>query len=208
MNADLYRNESASQWIEKSDEDKEEFGDNCINNIRLAPMKDLLLYNALDSLFTYLLVDKQRSKFAEHQFKGMEFLMESSLALTKIQHNGFYLHTERYEEVTKELEKLIADIETQIQQTDEVKQWDGEEPFNHNSSTQLGHLLFDILKVPVKNKTAKGSPSVDAEALESIDNPLVTLILEQRKYIKLLGTYIHQYKVEAVEGKIHSFFYL
>ena len=200
--------ESAAQYIEKSDEDKEEFGDNCINNIHLAPIKDLLLYNALDSLFTHLLVDKQKEKFMPHQFDGMAFLMESAFTLTKIQHNGFYLNTKRYEEVTKELEQIIADINVKILATDEVKLWDGEEPFNHNSSTQLSHLLFDILKVPVKNKTAKGSPSVDAEALEKIKNPLVTLILAQRKYIKLLGTYIHQYKVEATNGKIHSFFYL
>lgn len=200
--------ESIDKYLKASKEEEEQYGDNAFNNLENAPLEEMLQYNALDSLFTYRLYERQKQELVDPIDKGFRFFMESALALTKTQFNGFPLNTKRYEEVTQELQIKIADTEKAIMASPEVALWDKEEPFNFNSGPQLSHLLFDIMKIEPTNKTPSGKPSVDAEALEKMDIPLVQDILTYRKYQKLYGTYIHQYRVEATDGFIHPFFYL
>jgi DNA polymerase-1 len=65
------------------------------------------------------------------------------------------------------------------------------EPFNINSTRQLGEVLFVKLGLPVvKNK--KTGWSTDIEVLETLEDrhPIVPLIMEYRQLSKLKGTYI------------------
>jgi uracil-DNA glycosylase family 4 len=195
-------------FIKSSTEERDKYGDNAFNTIDNAPLDELLLYNAMDSLFTFRLYQIQKEQLQGDYLKGFQFFMESALALTKTQHNGFVLNMEQYQNVTTDLNQKIHDAEVAIMESDAVKQWDKEGAFNFNSGPQLSHLLYDIMKIKPTSMTKGGKPSVDAESLEKMDNPLVQLILTQRKYQKLLGTYIHQYKVEETDGKIHPSFYL
>lgn len=184
------------------------YGENAFNRIDQVPMADLLLYNALDSLFTYRLYEKQLGKFDDFIMKGMDFFMESVQYLTKTTQNGCVLDTEQFALITKELEEKIAEAERLVMESDEVKLWDREKEFNFNSGPQLSHLLYDIMKLKPVKYTETGAPSVDVEALEKIDLPLIKRILTYRKLSKLLGTYINQYSVETVDGIIHPWFYL
>lgn len=74
--------------------------------------------------------------------------------------------------------------------------------FNINSPKQLGEVLFDTLGLPSKKKR---STAVDVlEALE-VDYPIITFILEYRKYQKLYSTYaIGLAKHIEDDGKIHT----
>jgi uracil-DNA glycosylase family 4 len=200
--------ESADPYLKSSEKDRNEFGDNSFNKIDKAPLADLLLYNALDSLFTYRLYERQMGRLEPFQKEGFDLLMESSLALTETTQYGCILNVERFHEVVGELEKKMDDAARAVMESDEVKLWDKDTEFNFNSPRQIGHLLYDILGIKPPFFTETGAPSTDAEALEKIKIPLVEKILTYRKYMKLLKTYIRQYSVESVDGLIHAWFHL
>lgn len=76
--------------------------------------------------------------------------------------------------------------------------------FNINSPKQLGEVLFDTLGIPSKKKR---STAVDVlESLE-LEYPIITPILEYRKYQKLYSTYaIGLVKHIGSDGRIHTTF--
>ena len=81
-------------------------------------------------------------------------------------------------------------------------------PFNLEANKQMAEFLFDKLKLPATQTTAKtGSRAVNEQALKDIENkhPIVKKVLEYKGLQKLESTYI-QGIAEAVEedGRIHS----
>jgi len=200
--------EKADEFISSSKEEKEKYGDNAFNTLVECPIEDMLFYNAQDSLYTYMIFDQMRKEMDEFQWKGYKFLNESSLWLTQAQVHGFRVDTDKYADVNKTLQDKIKELEENLLLCDEIKLWDKEEPFNYNSGPQLGHLLYDIMKIKPTVFTDTGKPATNVEALEKLEVPLVKKILEIRKYQKLFGTYIHQFALEQTEGRIHAFTYL
>ena len=83
-----------------------------------------------------------------------------------------------------ELNETIAGIEKSIYDL-------AKEPFNINSPKQLAVVLFDNLGLTPTKKTKTGY-STDAEVLEKLmdEHPIVSLILEYRKWTKLNSTYV------------------
>lgn len=83
------------------------------------------------------------------------------------------------------------------------------ENFNVNSTKQLGHILFDKLKLPVIKKTKTGY-STDAEVLEKLvgKHPIIDDILQYRLLTKLKSTYLDGLKqvVNPQTGRIHTSF--
>ncbi|MDP2315604.1 MAG: DNA polymerase I [Pseudomonadota bacterium] len=82
-------------------------------------------------------------------------------------------------------------------------------PFNVGSTTQLGTVLFEELKLPVVKKTKTGW-STDAEVLEALapKHPITGLLLEQRMLAKLINTYtdVLQKAVDPRTGRVHATF--
>lgn len=83
------------------------------------------------------------------------------------------------------------------------------EPFNVNSTKQLGVLLFEKLNLPVIKKTKTGY-STDAEVLEKLvgSHPLIGILLEYRMLIKLKSTYLDGLLplIHPVTRRIHTTF--
>ena len=80
--------------------------------------------------------------------------------------------------------------------------------FNISSPKQLGVVLFEELKLPVKKKTKSGY-STNAEVLEALSDkhPIVPLILEYRTLTKLNSTYVDGLLKEVrPDGRVHSIF--
>lgn len=85
------------------------------------------------------------------------------------------------------------------------------EPFNINSSQQLGHILFEKLKLPVQKKTKKKTGySTDIDVLTKLaeKHELPALILRYRSLGKLKSTYTDalQQLVHPETGRIHTSF--
>jgi len=82
------------------------------------------------------------------------------------------------------------------------------QPFNLGSPKQIGEVLFGKLGLPVKKKTASGSPSTDEDVLTELaaDYPLPAKLLEHRSLSKLKGTYTDKLPlmVNPDTGRVHT----
>lgn len=82
------------------------------------------------------------------------------------------------------------------------------EPFNINSTKQLGALLFEQLGLPTVKKTKRGY-STNAEVLEKLKgkHPIIPAIMDYRMLTKLKSTYADGLiKVIEDDGRIHTTF--
>ncbi|MFZ9889207.1 MAG: DNA polymerase, partial [Myxococcota bacterium] len=81
--------------------------------------------------------------------------------------------------------------------------------FNLASPKQVGEVLFDEMKLPVKKRTRSGY-STDAEVLERLrsHHPIAEVLLDHRRLSKLITTYtdvLHR-AVNPETGRIHATF--
>ncbi|WP_374347216.1 DNA polymerase, partial [Chitinimonas sp.] len=82
------------------------------------------------------------------------------------------------------------------------------QPFNLGSPKQIGEILFDKLKLPVKKKTPKGAPSTDEDVLTELaqDFPLPAKLLQHRSLSKLKSTYTDKLPlmINPRTGRVHT----
>ncbi len=104
--------------------------------------------------------------------------------LYDMEKQGFRIDTEGLKAFGEELNARLNVIK------DRIYMMTGEE-FNINSPKQLGHVLFEVLKLPTDKKTKTGY-STNAEVLEKLRpiSPVIDDILEYRAVTKLIGTYV------------------
>jgi DNA polymerase-1 len=85
------------------------------------------------------------------------------------------------------------------------------QPFSLDSPKQLGQILYDVLGLPVKAKTASGAPSTNEEALEQLAelHPLPALLLQYRGLAKLKSTYTDKLPQQLLPstGRLHTSFH-
>lgn len=82
------------------------------------------------------------------------------------------------------------------------------EPVNPNSPKQLGHILFEVLELPVVKKTKTGY-STSAEVLEALrdSHPIVGRVLDYRQLAKLKSTYVDGLlKLVDAHDRVHTSF--
>ena len=82
------------------------------------------------------------------------------------------------------------------------------QPFNLNSTKQLGEILFGKMSLPVLRKTPKGAPSTDEDVLSKLaaDYPLPRTLLDYRSLAKLKSTYTDKLPkmINPVTGRVHT----
>lgn len=106
------------------------------------------------------------------------------------------------------LEALQVEFDTRIQDTLRDIEIMAGEPVNPNSPKQLGHILFEVLELPVVKKTKTGY-STSAEVLEALrnDHPIVGRVLDYRQLAKLKSTYVDGLlKLVDEYGRVHTSF--
>lgn len=122
--------------------------------------------------------------------------------LAGIEINGFKVNPKTLEAIR------VGFIEKQEKAQKEIYDLVGHE-FNIASPKQVGVVLFDELKLGKSKKTKTGY-STSVEVLESLKDthPVVELILEYRKYSKLVSTYVDGLSSEIFtsDGKVHTIF--
>ncbi|EPC02879.1 DNA polymerase I [Litchfieldella anticariensis FP35 = DSM 16096] len=121
--------------------------------------------------------------------------------LSRMERNGVALDGERLLRQSRELATRIRELEAL------AFELAGRE-FNLGSPKQLGQILFEELKIPVRKKTPKGAPSTAEAVLEelALDYPLPKVIMEHRGLSKLKSTYTDKLPilVDKTTGRLHT----
>ncbi len=136
----------------------------------------------------------------------MELDLPLSVALADLERNGVFADVSKLASMEKDLEKTIAQTETDIEKL-------VGERINLNSPKQVGWLLFEHLHLPPLKKTQTGY-STDMSVLEELarlPEPLCDVpnkIIEYREEAKILSGFVQPFLSIASEGDgfIHSTF--
>lgn len=125
-----------------------------------------------------------------------------SIVLGNVEINGFKINEKRLDEVGIMLQEEIKKLEKSIYH------YVGHE-FNISSPKQLGIVLFEELAI-AKGKKNKTGYQTSADVLEKLAHlhPVPRLILEYRRYTKLLSTYVIGLKevINKKDNKVHTTF--
>jgi len=122
--------------------------------------------------------------------------------LMQMQMQGIEVDRQRLHELSESFNQQLQLLESQIYVL-------AGEAFNIKSSQQLGHILFEKLKLPVQKKTRKTkSYSTDVDVLTTLahTHELPELILRHRTLAKLKSTYTDALLdlVHPETGRIHT----
>ena len=152
-----------------------------------------IAYNSL--VIAKTVIDELKKNEALNLFNDIELPLCNVLAKMEIE--GFPLDVETLRSLGVQFKEKLNDITKKIY-------LEAEEEFNIASPKQVGRILYEKLGLP-SNK--KGSTSVDVLKTLEKYHPIVSLILEHRKYAKLVSTYIDGLESYLFDdGKLHAIF--
>lgn len=121
--------------------------------------------------------------------------------LADMECTGVLIDPEKLRIQGEELKKRLIELE---QATHQI----AGKPFNLNSPKQLQEILFEILKLPVLQKTPTGQASTADPVLQelALEFAIAGLIIEYRSLSKLISTYTNRLveQVETKTGRIHT----
>jgi DNA polymerase-1 len=133
-------------------------------------------------------------------FKNLEMPLVEVLAWMEI--NGIKVDIEYLKQLNQKFNEEIDEIK------DKIYSLSGE-IFNLNSPSQVGEILFEKLKLPVKRKTKTGY-ATDVSVLKELAplHPLPEYLLKYRELFKIKSTYIEGMEefVNKKTGRIHPYF--
>lgn len=164
-----------------------------------ASLEDLASFgtNVSESLYNILLKVKEEIKEKEMTNLYEEIELPLVYVLYSMEKQGVYCDKEVLNNIALETSKKIEILENRIYK-------EAGHEFNISSPKQLQEVLFDELELP---DIKKGSTA--AEVLMKLTNyhPIVSDVLEYRKYTKILSTYAEGLqKYISDDGKIHTIF--
>ncbi|MCL6522940.1 MAG: DNA polymerase I, partial [Firmicutes bacterium] len=133
-------------------------------------------------------------------YREVELPLEPILA--EMEATGVRVDPATLRQLGEEFRERIARLEGEIHQM-------AGEPFNIQSTQQLGQILFEKLGLPRGRRTKTGW-STDADVLESLlpVHPIAAKVLEYRQLTKLYGTYVEGLGpvIDPADGRVHAAF--
>ncbi len=123
--------------------------------------------------------------------------------LSKMEMLGIDLNTDFYEEVEKDFQSQVDEIDAKVKEVSDSE-------VNLKSPKQVSALLFEKLELPIIKKTKTGA-STDSSVLEELnsqgESEIPGMILKFREIDKLLSTYVKTLpKLVGEDKKIHTHF--
>lgn len=123
--------------------------------------------------------------------------LPTCFVLTKMENNGIKIDLDLLAKKSKQVQAKIDSLTEEIYAL-------ANEKYNINSPAQTAHILFDILNLPANKKR---STSADELSLLIDYHPIISKILEYRRYSKLQNTYLQALPNYVLEdGKIHTIY--
>jgi len=185
-------------------------GPHDFNKFEQVPLDKLLFYNAVDSLVTYWLYEKQRKELRGRLRDANKFFLKGLIALSNAEDHGIRMDENYYNRTHSELTERIKTLEKELLTSKEAQLFREKtrRPLNLKSVKDLRELFYDILKLEPVKLTAKGGPSVDHDVLVTMGNEFASKLAELRKCLKLRDTYLSQFRREIVNGKMYPTFNL
>ena len=127
--------------------------------------------------------------------------MPTEAVLARVERNGVLIDSAKLAAQSQQLAERMLALEREAHEI-------AGQPFNLGSPKQIGEMLFGKLGLPVRKKTASGTPSTDEEVLAELaaDYPLPAKLLEHRGLSKLKGTYTDKLPlmVNPGTGRVHT----
>lgn len=143
-------------------------------------------YNAKDSIATFLLAEKWLPILPRHYF---DIDMPLLPVLMAVEDRGVQIDPAFLETYAKELDNRLADFDL---------------PLNPHATQEIQSYVYGTLEIEPWRFTESGAPSVEAEVLESIKDPLVEQILQYKELYKDRGTYVENYvKMRDANDRVH-----
>ncbi len=156
-------------------------------SMRDVPLDRAAPYAAEDADITLQLYRLLEPELEKEGLKDIAEKIEFPLidVLVDMEMTGVRVDERTLSDLSAQFEKDMSRYELQIYE-------EAGEEFNIGSTQQLGHVLFEKLKLPVIAKTPKGKPSTRESVLSELatEHPLPGLILDWRQLAKLKSTYV------------------
>ncbi len=142
--------------------------------------------------------------------QGYALLLEGAKALAHLEYRGVRVDEEYCRDWMSKLETRINSLKAEALETKEGRKWKSiyGATTNLDSPAQLSRLLFKELGLKPTKVTTKGNAAVDEEVLKSINLPLITCLLEIRRWAKVRGTFLKNLLDETRGGRLHPFYHL
>ena len=165
---------------------------------------DAAAYAAEDADITLRIADQLRPRLAaapglERTYRQLE--LPVAQVLFTMEQNGVLIDKQQLADQSHALGERMLALETEAHTL-------AGQSFNLNSPKQLAEILFTQQGLPVKKKTASGTPSTDEEVLTelALDFPLPRLLLEYRGIAKLKNTYCDKLpqRINPATGRVHT----
>lgn len=164
---------------------------------------DALYYVAQDALYSLLLSEMQMEEMKKipHLQKGEELFRSLINPLVNVEVHGMVIDKDVVAANIAKCNDIYNDIVRQIGEDRMVRSlWDEEKEehaFDFNSSSDLGHLLYELAGEE-KAFTTKGKYLLDSATLERMPYPVTDNILEARRIAKIRDTYLANLDRESV----------
>ena len=144
------------------------------------------------------------------QLEAYNLFHEGVLALSRAQEHGMCIDVEYCERKKRQLTHKIERYKSEFEASKLFINWTKTygAKTNIDSSTQLAHMLYDVMNITPAKKTKKGRGSTDDDALSRLDIPEVKMLLKMKKLVKVRDTYLEAFLREQVDGILHPFFNL
>lgn len=212
-----------------------------IADITKIPVRQLLEYNLTDCVSTWFVYNKYRPIMVQDQQEKIynQLFLPSTIDIIQMQLTGIPLNMKRVLEVEKILQADQEQALTSLKECACIKkaeavlnqEWvdkrnselkvkrvtleDANCEFNPRSGKQLQLLLYEVLKLPVLEKTPSGAPATDGDTLKALMNhtqdeealKVLQSLLDFAAVDKILTAFIPAFK-EAVYSKWDHWHYL
>ncbi|MFH0857089.1 MAG: DNA polymerase I [bacterium] len=175
-------------------------------NIEDADINKISFYSCERADYILQLMKKLYAKLAQYKSEKVFNEIEMPLVpvLADMEFAGIKIDISFLNNLSKRLTKGIGEIEEKIYKMAGCE-------FNISSPSQLKDILFDKLKIPVKN-IRKGKTGLSTAAPELLKmrgiHPIIDLISDHRELAKLISTYVDALPklVNEKTGRIHTTF--